>query len=186
MVEEADARLRELRFDERAEGALGVVSLALAVVATHVQAALALPLLAGGAFLCARAVHACWRRTELVGTLVLDADAYAIPAVQEAGERIASLENRRAMAAALRRELDVPALERSPRIAAAADELTALVCELEDEALRLHPASAVACSRLFFDDCGAVLPTGPASGAELRDRVRHIRCGFSAAQCAPE
>jgi len=64
------------------------------------------------------------------------------------------------------------------RIVAAADELEALVTELDDDDLAIDPACAVACVRLLSDLAGSPLLNPERPPEELRSRVRQIRSGF--------
>jgi hypothetical protein len=61
---------------------LAAFVLALAIGATHVFPAFALPLLAGGVCVAGLAVRAFWRHWELLDRLLLDRDAYVISEVR--------------------------------------------------------------------------------------------------------
>ena len=174
-VEDVGRRLKDLRREEWEDGALGAAALGLAVGATAVRPAFALPLFAGGLFLSWRAVVAGWRRWDLVDRLLVERDAYTIPEVRVRAEREASTANRRSLSRAIRSRLE---LAENPRVTANAGQLSALADELEDAELDLDPACAAACSRLLTDDVASPLvnPTVPAD--EVRSRLVQIRAGF--------
>jgi hypothetical protein len=175
-VDEAAERLRELRQDEWANLALGTLALALAVAATQVRPALAVPLFLGGIAVGAAGVRALWRRWALVDRLVGDADAYEIAEVLAYASREATMERRRGFAAMIRASLDHP--EPSERLRSVADELDRLAAELEDGELVLDPASAVACMRLLSDVAHSPFLNETLAPQDLRARVRRIRSGF--------
>jgi hypothetical protein len=68
-VDEAAARLRELRHEEWEELGLAAVALGFALAATQVLPRLAAPLFLGGLPLWALGVRALWRRWDLVDRL---------------------------------------------------------------------------------------------------------------------
>lgn len=177
-VDDARIRLRELRCEEWEDLGVGVAALGLALVATQLRPALAVPLFLGGIVVLARAVRALWRRWDLVDQLAGERDAYVIPEVLAVANREATFDRRHGSAVALRSLL----LEAGPileaRVRAARADLDALAIELDDEGLELDPASAVACVRLLRDIDGPLLgSTSPPE--ELRSRVRQIRAGFT-------
>lgn len=177
-VEDAAARLRELRRKEWEDLALGAAALALAATAAVIESSLALPLFAGGSVVGALGVRALWRRWDLVERLAGERDAYVIPEVLDRASRDASIETRQMLAARIRDELKQPQPGCEARVSTAAEELEALATELDDAELALDPACAVACVRLLND-----LPQSPLRNAalpadELRSRVRQIRSGF--------
>jgi hypothetical protein len=124
-------------------------------------------------------VRAEWRRWELLDRLVGERDAYSIREVRARAEREASQERRHDRAIAVRLLLDTPGARISDRIAGSAEELTALARELDDEALDLDPAAAVACARLFEDPVNSPLLNAAAHAEDVRSRVRQIRSGFN-------
>src|SRR5215471_13701730 len=75
VVEDAGRRLHELRLEELGDGAVAATALGLAVAASAVRPAFALPLFIGGVFVGARAVLAAWRRWDLIDRLVVERDA---------------------------------------------------------------------------------------------------------------
>jgi hypothetical protein len=172
-VDDGAAELRALRHEEWEDLCLGAVAVAFAVAATKVLPELALPLFVGGIIVGARGVRAAWRRWDLVDRLANHIDAYVIPEVLAYASRHASMERRRTFASFLRSRL----LTSDPRIAAAAHDLEALVAELEDDSLALHPVAAVATMRLLSEPESPLLDHA-APGDELRSRVLQIRSGF--------
>ena len=58
------------------------------------------------------------------------------------------------------------------------DELDELAHDLEDEALELDPAAAVACRRLLTDPTVSPLFGEVHRAADLRSRIAQIRAGF--------
>ena len=181
-VDEAGARLRELRLEEWYDLALAGVAVALAVGAAELAPSLALPLLIGGLALGALGIRALWRRWDLVDRLADKPDAYRIPEVFAYASRETTMERRRRYAALIHHQLGPAHTSRSAGLDAAADELAALADELEDEALELSPACAVACSRLCSDPSASPLLNLELPQDELRSRARRIRSGFTSRQ----
>jgi hypothetical protein len=179
-VDDAATRLRELRHEEWEDLGLAALALGLAVAATQVRPALALPLFVGGLAAWALGIRALWRRWDLVDRLAGERDAHVIPEVRNYALRETSMERRRGLAAYVRRTLQESALARETRVMAAAEELEALASELEDDKLVLDPASAVACVRLLSDVAGSPLLNRGLPTQELRSRVSQIRSGFAA------
>jgi hypothetical protein len=161
-------------------GDLGLAALAfgLAVAATQVRPALALPLLVGGLAVGALGMRALWRRWDLVERLAGEGDAYVIPEILAYASREATMERRHSFAALIRSRLPHPGLVSEARVVAVADELEALASELDDSALALDPAAAVACMRLLSDVAESPLLNPALPHEELRSRVRQIRSGF--------
>jgi hypothetical protein len=177
-VDDAETRLRSLRREKREDFGLAAFALALAVVAAEVRPELALPLFIGGATVGALGLRALWRRWDLVERLSTERDAYVIPEVLAYASREAEIDRRQSFAALIRSRLPQPGLVSDPRVVAAAAELEALACELEDGRLTFDPAAAVACMRLLTDlgESPLLNPTLPPE--DLRSRIRHIRAGF--------
>jgi len=177
-VDDAGARLRELRHEEWEELGLAALALVLAVTVTQVRPSLALPLLLGGFVVGARGVRTLWRRWDLVDRLAGERDAYVIPEVLRYASREATMDRRSAMATVIRGWLEEPGHSLEARVRPAAAELQALVCELTDGSLELDPACAIACQRLLnnLDESPLLNVAGPPE--ELRSRVRQIRAGF--------
>jgi hypothetical protein len=169
-VQQAETRLRELRHEQWEDVAVAAAAFGFAIAATRFGPALVLPVFLGGAVVAARGVAAFWRRWDLLDRLTQERDAYTIPEVRARAVDAASPANRRLLACAIRRRLEVTEQGRL------ADELAALAAELEDEELELDPACAAACDRLFGDAWTAVPPE------EVRSRIRQIRAGFSPAR----
>lgn len=177
-VDQADARLRELRQEARGELAVAAAALAASVVATEVFPALAAPLFIGGLFVGIRGARAMWRRWDLVERLSADRDAHIISEVQAFASREATMERRQSFAALVRNRLREAREVADARVLAVAEELEALVSELEDEDLTLEPAAAVACMRLLSDMAESPLLNQALPAEDLRSRVCQIRSGF--------
>jgi hypothetical protein len=182
-VDEAASRLRELRVEEWEDFGLGALSLGSALAATQLAPAFAMPFFLGGLFLTFRGMRTLVRHFDLVEQLAVDHDAYVIAEVRRRALRDATLERRRTMARYLRTWLGEP---RDVRATAAADELAMLVAELEDDALELEPACAVACARLLSDPQSSPLLNEVLPPDEIRSRVRRIRAGFRPVPAARE
>lgn len=169
--------MHDLRLEEWEDGAVAAAAFALAVAASAVRPAFALPLFIGGVFVAGRAVLAGWRRWDLLDRLVVERDAYAIPEVRTRAEQEASMSNRRRLSRAIRSRLDLAA---NPRIMANADELAALAEELVDPQLELDPPCAAACSRLLMDEVTSPLINPELPAEDVRSRLVQIRSGFRA------
>jgi hypothetical protein len=170
-VDQADARLRELRQEARGELAVAAAALAASVVATEVFPALAAPLFIGGLFVGIRGARAMWRRWDLVERLSADRDAHIISEVQAFASREATMERRQSFAALVRNRLCEAREVADARVLAVAEEL-------EDEDLTLEPAAAVACMRLLSDMAESPLLNQALPAEDLRSRVCQIRSGF--------
>ena len=178
-VDDAHARLRELRREEWEGFALGGVVLALALTATQVRPEAAMPLFLGGLYAWGRGMRALVQRSALVEQLAGDRDAYVIPEVLDYAARQATLDRRHSCAGTLRGRLVEPGAIFEERIRLAREDLEALVSDLEDDDLDLAPASAIACVRLISElEQTPLLNPGPPPD-ELRSRVRQIRSGFT-------
>jgi hypothetical protein len=177
-VDEAAARLRELRHEEWADLGLAALAIGLALAATQVRPALALPLFFGGLAVGALGVRALWRRWDLVERLSGERDAYVIPEVLAFASRVATMERRHSLAVLIRSRLRRSRRAFGARSIAAAKELEALASELDDGGLALDPACAVACARLLSDPEKSPLLNPKLPPEELHSRVRQIRCGF--------
>lgn len=177
--EDASERLHELQREQWGDLGLAALALGLALVATQIYSAFAVPLLLGGFGMGVLGLRALWRRWDLVDRLAGESDAYVIPDVFAYASRAATAERRLRFAAMIRSSLRRAEPTSEARIGALAGELEALACELEDDELAFDPASAVMCMRLLTeDDAGPLLDSTRASG-ELRFRVRQIRSGFT-------
>jgi hypothetical protein len=174
-VDQADARLRELRQEERGELVLAGAALMASVVATQLIPALAAPLFVGGLAVGLRGTRAMWLRWDLLERLSRERDAHVISEVRAFAAREATLERRQSFAALVRGRLAAD----NPRLFGVADELEALASELEDDHLVLDPVAAVACTRLLSDVSESPLLNPALPTEELRSRVRQIRAGFT-------
>jgi hypothetical protein len=180
-VDQADARLRDLRLEERGELGLAAAALAASVVATEAFPPLVAPLFIGGLFVGALGARAMWRRWDLLERLSGDSDAHVIAEVRAFALREATIERRRSFAALIRARLQEAAFAGETRVLSVAEELTALAADLEDEEQQLDPASAVACMRLLSDVALSPLLNRELPAEDLRARVLRIRYGFQAA-----
>jgi hypothetical protein len=180
-VEDAASELRKLRWEEWGDLGLAGLSLALAVAATAVYPALALPLFVGGLVVGSRGLRALWRRWDAVDRLAGERDACVISEVLAYAMRETTMDRRRTFAALIRSRLSKPL---DPRVEVVAEELDLLACELEDAELWLDPVSAVACLRLLSNVMNSPLLNSALSAQDLRSRVNHIRSGFSSGRVA--
>ena len=124
-------------------------------------------------------VRAMWRRWDLLERLSGERDALVIPDVRALASREATMERRHSFAALVRSRLREASRANDARLHAVADELEALVSELEDDDLTFEPPSAVACMRLLSDLPGSPLLNQALPTEDLRSRVRQIRSGFT-------
>jgi hypothetical protein len=177
-VDDAAARLRSLRCEEREDLGLAALVLASAVVAAEIRPPLAVPLFLGGLAVGVLGVRALWRRWDLVERLSGERDAYVIPEVLAYASREAAIDRRHSFAALIRSRLPQPGVVCDERVAAAADELEALAAELDDGTLVLDPAAAVACMRLLTEVGESPLLNPALPPEDLRSRIRQIRAGF--------
>lgn len=175
-VDDAAARLHDLRREELEDLGLAGLAIASALAATELYPDLALPLFLGGMAVGVLGIRALWRHWDLVDRLLDQPAAYVIPEVSRRAEREATLERRRALAGHVRLWLKEPVDE---RLAAVADELEALAVDLEDDELDLDPACAVACTRLLADLVARPLLGGDLAQDSLSAQVYRIRSGFS-------
>jgi hypothetical protein len=177
-IDDARARLHSLRCEGWEDLGLAAFALLLAVAATQLRPALALPLFVGGLAVGARGVRAVWRRWDLIERLAAESDAYVITEVREYALQQATLEKRRSFAALIRSRLPQSGIADETPLGTVADELGALASELDNETLVLDPAAAVSCARLLtdLDESPLLNPALPA--ADLRARIRRIRAGF--------
>lgn len=178
-VDDAATHLRGLRHEERAGFGLAALAIGLSLAATQVRPALALPLFLGGLVMGLLGTRAFLRRGTLLDQLADERDAYVIPDVVAYASREATMDRRRGFAAFVRGVVRQPGLGCEQRVRLAAADLEALASELEDEALGLEPAAAVACLRLLSDPALSPLINPVLPAEDLRSRVFRIRSGFS-------
>jgi hypothetical protein len=186
MVEEAEQRLRQLRQDEWSRLALAVLATGLALVASLVHPPLAIPFFLGGLTVGVLALRAVLERSDLVYRLMQDRDAYLIPEIRRHAEEAASMESRRTLAETVRNRINpAPGYHLRGRVAAVADQLELLACELEDDALDLDPACAVRCLELVtrYEDSPLLNELLPAD--EVPVQLRQIRAGFRHSATCP-
>jgi hypothetical protein len=178
-VDEASARLRELRQDEWWDLGLAGVAMGLAIATSTLHPPLTLPLLIGAFVLLVLGLRALVRRCELFDSLLLDQDAYSISEVRRRAAEAASMKSRRELAGALRRRLSpVPGYSVRPRVAAVSADLAALADELEDEALEFDPWCAVRCEQLVTNVTESPLLNDVLPAEDLLARINQIRAGF--------
>jgi hypothetical protein len=175
-VDDAGAQLRELGQRGWESLGVGVVAFGLALGATQLHRPLAVPLFVGGLAVLVSGVRTVWRHWDLLDCLTDERDAYVIPEVLARARRETTMERRRGFAADIRGTLGHPA--GVAPCADVAEELAALASELDDPALGLDPACAVACMRLLSDPASPLFDPD-ALDTEIRGRVARIRAGFS-------
>lgn len=177
-VEQAATELRHFRVGAWEHFGLAAVAFGLALAASQFAPAFGVPLLIGGIVSLALGVRDEVRRWDLIDRVVLDEDAYLIPAVRNRARQAATMKSRHALASSIRILLtrsDVPAT----RFEAVVEELEVLADELDDEKLLLDPAAAVACCRLIGDvESPLRNPAVPAEDAHAR--IVRILAGFRA------
>jgi hypothetical protein len=171
-VDEATTRLHELRIESVGDLALAVVASGLAMAATQLRPALAIPFLLGAFGVGFLGIRAFVRRTFLVEDLAGDRDAYAIPDVRRFGRRVAMPAHRHELARSIRVATTESCCETGERIQAARGELDQLAALLEDDRLQLEPCSLVRLGR-WLDDPGGSFRNPRIPAAELRS---HLRC----------
>jgi hypothetical protein len=177
-IEESEGRLRDLRRAEWEGFGLSAFFFASALIASLFDSALALPLLFGGLTGTVLAARAAYRSWDLLDRLVGEPDAYTIAEVRTRALAEATLQRRHSLAISLRLLLDAPGSRINARVAGAADDLEALIRDLDDDELVLDPAAAVACARLLSDPMNSPLLDATAPAEDVRSRVRQIRSGF--------
>ena len=171
-VDDAAARLRALRREKREDFGLAALAVVLAVVAAAFLPELALPLLVGGLASEVLGLRALLRRWDLVERLSGEHDAYVIPEVLAYASHETEIERRQTFAAMIRSHLPQPGILGRTGVMAAADELEALACDLDDRRLALDPAAAVACMRLLTGIDGSPLFNSALPPEDLRSRVQ--------------
>jgi hypothetical protein len=182
-VERAEAQLHELKLQSLEDFLLAAVAFAVALIGTRLLPAMSVPLLVGGMGVAFLGMRALVRRYLLLEDLAVDRDAYLIPEVRAIAARTASREHRLRLTSDVRQALSPASSEASPRIAANRDLLVELEAALQDEALALDPAAAVALDRLLTaGEDNLYSPTLPAD--ELRSRLRRILDAFAARPAA--
>jgi hypothetical protein len=177
-VDQADARLRELRQEERVELALAAVALAASLISTEVLPELTAPLFIGGLVIGVLGLRTLWRRWDLLERLSGERDAHVISEVRALAVREATMERRECFATLIRIKVREAELRSDARVLVLADELEALASELEDPELTLEAAAGVACARLLSDVARSPLLNPALPAEDLRSRVRQIRSGL--------
>jgi hypothetical protein len=178
-VDDAAARLRELRRESWELAAAAALAFSLALAASSILPELAIPLMLGGLVTVLRLIGTIWRRWDLLDRLVPDPDAYAIPEVRARATRAATTDRRHELACSIWTLLESPALDPGDRAADAARELAALACELDAPRLALDTACAVACERLLTDAAASPLLNRDLPREDLDSWIRRIRAGFA-------
>jgi hypothetical protein len=177
-VDDASARLRDLRREEWGDLGVGALALGLAIAATQLRPSFALPFFLGGLAVGSLGIRALWRRWDLAERLSGERDAYVIAEVRAFASREAMIVRRLTFAASIRTKLGQPGLDLEAGVRGAREELEGLAAELEDGELELDPACAVVCARLLNDPERSPLLNRALPPEELRSRVRQIRSGF--------
>jgi hypothetical protein len=178
-VERAEIQLHELRLQGLCDFVLAGVAFAAALAGSRLLPPLAVPLLVAGMGVALLGMRALVRRYLLLEDLAVDRDAYLIPEVRAVALRAASREHRRRLACAIREALNPTWCGGNPRVEANRDLLLEMGAALEDEALTLDPAAAIALDRLLTaGECNLYSSGLPAD--ELRSRLRRILDAFTA------
>lgn len=177
-VDQADARLRELRQEERVELALAAGALAASLISTEVLPELTAPLFIGGLVVGLLGLRTLWRRWDLLERLSGERDAHVISEVRALAVREATMERRECFASLIRIKVREAELRSDARVLVVADELEALASELENPELTLEAAAGVACARLLSDVARSPLLNPALPAEDLRSRVRQIRSGL--------
>ena len=177
-VDQADARLQELRQEERVELGLAAVALAASLVSTEVLPELTAPLFIGGLVVGLLGLRTLWRRWDLLERLSGERDAHVISEVRALAVREATMERRECFAALIRIKVREAELRSDARVLVVANELEALASELENPELTLEAAAGVACARLLSDVARSPLLNAALPAEDLRSRVRQIRSGL--------
>ncbi len=176
-VDDVAERLVQLRRDEQRQIGLSIVALVASLAATALYPPLVLALFLGGVAIGALGVRSLWQHWDLVDRLAHERDAYVIPEVRVYASRESRIERRRASAAVIRGWLESE-LATDSRTLEAEEQLEALACELEDDALELDPACAVECRRLLGDCTASPLLNSALPREDVQAWVVRIRAGF--------
>jgi hypothetical protein len=177
-IEQAERRLHELRLDEWADLGLAASAIGLALAASVLHPPFVVPLLIGALASAVLTGRAFFRRLELSDRLLLDGDAYAIPEIRRRGEDMASMENRQALARAVRAKMTpAPGYSSSPRVVAT-EELRALASELDDDGLSLDPVCAARCHQLVNNYAESPLLNSLLPDEDIQVWIRRIHLGF--------
>ena len=121
MIEEAEQRLHELRQDEWSSGVVAAFAMALSLGASFVRPAFAIPFFLGALMVGLRSGRALFERADLAHHLMLERDAHTITEIRESAEKVAMMESRLVLAAAVRCRLEpLPGYRMSERMAAVA------------------------------------------------------------------
>jgi hypothetical protein len=170
-VDDATTRLHDLQIEGIGDLALAVLATGLALTATQVRPALAIPFLLGAFAVGFLGLRAYVRRTFLVEDLAGDPDAYTIPAVRRFALRATAPQHRHDLARSIRIALTGSSGVVADRFRAVQPELEELVVVLEDDDHPLDPYAIVTLERWLNDPCGSFRdPDAPV--AELRSRLR--------------
>jgi hypothetical protein len=181
-LEEAAARVRQLRRRVHDAGVLALVAAVLAVVlaalSTTLAASFALAALIEGVV----AASAMVRLRATLERLALIGPAYAIPEVNTYARKIAGVRGRRRTAEAFQRMLcqgdDHAVLWLPERVHAVERELRTLAGALTAADVRLGLIGAVACRELVTNPVRSPLYNPELSVEELEARIHHITRAF--------
>jgi hypothetical protein len=166
-IDDAAGRLHELDIESAGDIALAVVATGLALAATQLLPALAMPFLVGAIAVGFLGVRAYVRRTFLVEDLAAEPDAYEIPAVRSFGQRATAVGHRRALARTIRAEAE------RPRLAPVRADLDRVAERLEDGRRPVDPCALVALEQ-WLRDPGGSFRTREVPASELGSRLRSL------------
>jgi hypothetical protein len=177
-IDEAEARLLELRHVERYQLGLSALALGASLAMTAIHVPVVVPLFVGGLAVGMLGMRTYWQRWDIVDRLADDRDAYVIPEVLSYAARDARMERRSNSAALVRSWLCTASFIDNSSILAEAEELEALAYELEDRELELDPACAVACRRFLTDGTVSPLFDDAPRREDIESWIVRIRGGF--------
>ncbi len=176
-IDGAAAQLHELRVQTVERLGLAAVAFALALTATQLRPALAVPLLLGAMAMTFLGVRALVRRWFLLEDLALEPEAYELADVRRFGVRAASPERQRVLAHSLRAVMEESTSFVAARVAAVRPELEEIVDALENDPSTLKPQAAVALER-GLHECPLLLRDASLPVTELRCRLRRLLESF--------
>ena len=176
-IDGAAAELHELRVQTVERLVLAAVAFALALAATQLRPALAVPLLLGAMAMTFLGVRAFVRRWFLLEDLAVEPEAYELADVRRFGVRAASPERQRVLAHSLRAAMEESTSLVDARVAAVRPELEEIVDALENDPSTLRPQAAVALER-GLHECPLLLRDASLPVTELRCRLRRLLESF--------
>jgi hypothetical protein len=181
-LEEAAARVRQLRRRVRDAGVLALVAAVLALALTALSTPLAVSFAVAALIEGVVAAAAALRLRATLEMLALVGRAYAIPEVKMYAGKIAGVRGRRRTAEAFQRMLcqgdDQAVLWLPERVHAVERELRTLADALTTADGRLGLIGAVACRQLVTNPVRSPLYNPELSVEELDARIHHITRAF--------